>query len=181
MKREKTDNQVCAHPGCQEKGEFPAPQSRTDLHTYQWFCLKHIREFNAKWNYYADFSQDEIYEAQKKDFMWGLDTKPMANPDYMEKRLHRLAQMWRGFYEADQGRGQQPPKKQMDQAERDARAVLGVDDEASPTEIKATFRTLVKKHHPDANPDNRQQAEERFKVISQAYIILKEIDKRRSA
>src|SRR5476651_1784266 len=55
---------------------------------------------------------------------------------------------------------------------------LGVKREATPDEIKSAFRTLAKKWHPDRNPENKAEAEEKFKEIAEAYSILSEEDKR---
>jgi molecular chaperone DnaJ len=55
---------------------------------------------------------------------------------------------------------------------------LGVDRTASQDEIKKAYRRLARKHHPDQNPDD-PKAEDRFKVISQAYDILSDPDKRK--
>ncbi|MEL6920281.1 MAG: DnaJ domain-containing protein, partial [Pseudomonadota bacterium] len=60
----------------------------------------------------------------------------------------------------------------------DPYAVLGVDKNASAAEIKSAFRTLAKKYHPDANPDNAR-AQERFGAISRAYEIVGDEDKRK--
>ena len=53
--------------------------------------------------------------------------------------------------------------------ERDYYKILGVSKDASPDEIKAAYRKLARKHHPDMNPDNKGEAEEKFKEISEAY------------
>jgi DnaJ-class molecular chaperone len=55
--------------------------------------------------------------------------------------------------------------------------VLGVKKDASDEEIRRTYRTLAKKHHPDLNPGNKA-AEARFKEISAAYDLLSDKDKR---
>ncbi len=55
--------------------------------------------------------------------------------------------------------------------------VLGVDRSASTTEIKAAYRKLALKWHPDRNPGDRK-AEERFKEVSLAYAVLGDEDKR---
>lgn len=47
--------------------------------------------------------------------------------------------------------------------------VLGVDRASSDEEIKKAYRVLSRKYHPDANIDNQEYAEERFKEIQQAY------------
>src|ERR1700761_1362243 len=62
-------------------------------------------------------------------------------------------------------------------AARNPYEVLGVKKEATNDEIRAAYRTLAKKHHPDLNPGNKQ-AEARFKEISAAYDILSDKDKR---
>jgi len=55
--------------------------------------------------------------------------------------------------------------------------LLGVSRDASEAEIKRAFRQLAMKHHPDRNPGDKG-AEERFKVINEAYAILSDPDRR---
>jgi molecular chaperone DnaJ len=55
--------------------------------------------------------------------------------------------------------------------------VLGVDRSASTAEIKAAYRKLALKFHPDRNPGDRR-AEDRFKEVSMAYAVLGDEDKR---
>ncbi|MGN0313099.1 MAG: DnaJ domain-containing protein [Lachnospiraceae bacterium] len=54
---------------------------------------------------------------------------------------------------------------------RDPYAVLGVSRNATDEEIKKAYRNLSRKYHPDANINNpnKEQAEERFKEVQQAY------------
>lgn len=58
-----------------------------------------------------------------------------------------------------------------DQSETPAH-VLGVSETATKAEIKAAFRTLIQKWHPDKNPGNQVQAEEMSKKIIAAYTVL---------
>ena len=51
----------------------------------------------------------------------------------------------------------------------DPYAVLGISPEASDEELKRTYRELSKRYHPDANPDDPQTAEEKFKDVQAAY------------
>ncbi len=62
---------------------------------------------------------------------------------------------------------------------RDYYEVLGVSKDASKEDIKRAYRKLAKEWHPDMNPDKRDEAEERFKEISEAYAVLYDDEKRK--
>jgi molecular chaperone DnaJ len=62
-------------------------------------------------------------------------------------------------------------------AKQDYYEILGVARGASGAEIKAAFRKLAMKHHPDRNP-NDKAAEQRFKEVNEAYEVLKDAQKR---
>jgi DnaJ-class molecular chaperone len=56
--------------------------------------------------------------------------------------------------------------------------VLGVAPTASDADIRAAFRTLAKKYHPDRNKDD-PKAEEKFKEVSAAFDIIGDADRRK--
>lgn len=61
---------------------------------------------------------------------------------------------------------------------KDYYQILGVPRTAGQKEIKAAYRKLAAKHHPDKNPGDKQ-AEERFKEINEAYTVLSDPEKRK--
>src|SRR5580658_8875737 len=55
--------------------------------------------------------------------------------------------------------------------------VLGVKSDASPDDIRKSYRKLAKELHPDLNP-GKPEAEARFKTVTAAYDLLSDADKR---
>ncbi len=57
--------------------------------------------------------------------------------------------------------------------------ILGVDRRATPDELKKAYRKLAQKYHPDKAKGNKQEAEAKFKKISEAYAVLSNPEKRK--
>ena len=64
-------------------------------------------------------------------------------------------------------------------AKKDYYETLGVQKTATDEELKKAYRKLAKKYHPDANPDNKAEAEAKFKEVNEAYEVLSDSQKRK--
>eukprot|EP00124_Ichthyophonus_hoferi_P002654 Ihof_evm6s190 gene=Ihof_evmTU6s190 len=56
--------------------------------------------------------------------------------------------------------------------------VLGVARDATEEQIKKAYRRLALQYHPDKNPDNKKEAETKFKEVGEAYEVLSDAEKR---
>jgi hypothetical protein len=167
----------CAWPECVEAGAFKAPRSPQALRDYQWFCLEHIREFNKSWNFFRNVSGDELEAAIRSDTTWNRPTWPLGGigPDNKNARpdpfvFDSIRDPFGFFSEDLNSPGTSPAQSSgiIGQAldELGLRPPVGLD------EVKARYKTLVKRHHPDANGGDKE-AEEKLKAIIEAYDVLK--------
>lgn len=62
---------------------------------------------------------------------------------------------------------------------KDYYAALGISRNATDDEIKKAYKREALKWHPDRNPTNKEQAEEKFKEIAEAYEVLSDEKKRK--
>jgi len=170
----------CDHPGCIAGGDFRAPKSRLDLHSYYWFCLEHIRAYNSAWNYYAGMSDTEIEAEIRHDTVWQRPTWKLGvrhGPGYAERIRDYFGVYSNGPGGAGDrgrkngGRGHEAARRALSAREQ-ALAVFEIEPPFTPVRLKARYKALVKLHHPDAHGGDRA-AEEKLKIINQAYATLK--------
>lgn len=159
-----TPTRACDQAGCPHAGEYRAPRSREDLNNYYWFCLDHVRAYNAAWDYYAGLSAAEIERMLRQDVTWQRPTWPLGAR--IAGRAFRLRDSF-GFFEAD-AEQTTTVRRRVLSAEEDAMRVLDLAAPVTVVQLKTRYKELVKVHHPDANGGDKA-AEERFKMISQAY------------
>ena len=171
---------VCDHPDCAAGGDFRAPKSRLHLRDYYWFCLEHVRAYNAAWNYYAGMSDNEIEAEIRSDTVWQRPTWRLGDrhgPGYTARVRDAFGVFSAGGHGArgDRRERERPDREAVRRAlsaQEQALAVFEIEPPFTPVRLKARYKALVKLHHPDAHGGDKA-AEEKLKVINQAYATLK--------
>ena len=175
-------NPPCEWPGCDGAGVHRAPKGRGRDGEYHLFCMDHVRAYNARWNFYAGLSQDEIEKQIRADTTWWRPTWPLGAGG--KRRRASLADEsivdFGAFAQDDWDHEQTRPdyrngngwRPRPGSNEADALVTLDLHAPVTRDDIKVRYKELVKKYHPDANGGNRD-AEERLKVINRAYSVLR--------
>lgn len=166
---------TCDHEGCNEPGLHRAPRSRHDTKNYYWFCLFHVREYNKSWNYFEGLSDVEVEAIIRRDTVWERPTWPLGAPflhmrdSLSEEHLREAARVF-AEERADRATNRRGTDHYPGLGDKQRRAlgVFELDMPVTLVRIKARYKELVKKHHPDANGGDKQ-AEERLKEINEAY------------
>jgi hypothetical protein len=164
---------ACDHPGCAAGGEFRAPRSRASLDLYYWFCLEHVREYNAAWNYYAGMSEAEIEAEIRNDTTWQRPTWPLGSRYSAVHGPHIRDEF--GVFGGDgdgAAHAQEHQRKHPLSAQEAALQIFQIVPPFTLVRLKARYKELVKAHHPDAHGGDKV-AEEKLKVINLAYSTLK--------
>ncbi len=163
---------ICDWNNCFEIGEYRAPIEKDNSKNYRLLCLKHVKEFNKNWNYFADMTDDEVIFFLKSDATWHKKTQSFSSSDNFFKVL------WNNVL--NEGIGDKSLKdkikrnKNITFNENDIKAfgILGVRVGLKWDIIQDKFKKLVKKFHPDINAGDKK-FEEKLKIITLAYTQLK--------
>ncbi|RMF10320.1 MAG: J domain-containing protein [Alphaproteobacteria bacterium] len=160
----------CDHPDCPNEGRFRAPRSRDRLNDYYWFCLDHVRDYNAQWNYFAEMSEQEIDRYRRDEASWHRPTWPMGGRGPADIHLNDPLDIFAGLDAPQWWRrpNTRPDGRPLNAADRRALARLGLDASATRDDIRRAYKRLVKRYHPDANGGDRK-GEDTFKAITEAY------------
>ncbi|WP_412057255.1 J domain-containing protein [Bartonella sp. DGB2] len=183
-KKEPEQEQLCQWQSCLKPGAHRAPAGRGHEGKYLYFCIDHVREYNKNFNYFSGLKDEEIAKFQKDALTghkptWKAGSNPTgtqkAAPSFSTIRSGSAAyqkRMRNPFHIFDTDRPAQPAPRRLKALEIKAFQSLGLEAGASSDEIKAKYKALVKRHHPDANGGDRS-SEERFREVLQAYNLLK--------
>jgi len=179
---QKAGPQCCAWKGCADTGEYRAPADRS-LTSYVMLCLEHVRAYNAKWNFHAGLSTEEME----------LEIRSAATWDRPTWKLGALGAKLRtgnvhihdpfGFTAGTEfdPRGKEHRQEKADAAHPNAAPpaarskalkILELTAPITMETLKKRYKILVKQYHPDANGGSAE-AETRMKVINEAYQTLR--------
>ena len=173
---------ACGAPGCSEPGEFRAPGERLagadGPGEWRWFCLDHVRAFNAGYNFFAGMTAEQIWAAQSPIAGWangsrafspggGADAPPrwadFTDPlDAIAARLRRTRA----------GMGARQDGRSLNPDERRALETMGLDIDADRRALRTSYAQLVRKLHPDHNGGDRSH-EARLQRVIEAYQLLR--------
>jgi DnaJ-domain-containing protein 1 len=156
---------ACEWPECGDEGLYRAPRSRNDLRRYRWFCLDHVRQVNAAWNYYGGMNDQEVENDVRKDSVWRRPSWRLGGGGPPFGRGSGAFEDPFGLF----GSAEPAPEKWKPSTPKDkAMKVLELNPPLTASAVKARYKVLVKRHHPDAN-GGAKASEEMFKRIHQAY------------
>ncbi len=173
----------CQWDGCPEAGTHRAPVGRMKEGEYFRFCFDHVREYNKGFNYFSGLADSEIARYQKEaltghrpTWKMGANGASRSSPDFAQARSGRA-----GYYRNVRdpfnlfggGARSAPRQRKAGPLEAKALEMLGLDTNATGADIKARYKELVKRHHPDANGGDRG-SEDRFRDVLHAYRVLKQ-------
>jgi hypothetical protein len=165
----------CSVPGCRSRGEYKAPVQPANFDgpgSFTLLCLDHVREHNAKYNYFEGMSTEEITEAQSPISGWERSTRVFANAGADP------APSWSDFsdpLDAISARFRQSRREQSSRftkSERRALSVLGLGEDASLKSVRSSYSKLVRRFHPDRNGGDRNHEKQLGEVI-EAYQLLR--------
>ncbi len=171
---DQSQEKLCDHSGCSEKGLYKAPKSRASVNapsseSWYWFCLPHIRDYNARWNYYEDMTAEEIEGERRTDMTWKRPTWPLGNKSQFTYVIDDPF----GFFEETHYHSPQAQKPTLATDVQKALTLFDLGYPFSPKQLRTNYLSLVKKHHPDMNGGSKA-SEEFIKRINEAYELLKE-------
>ncbi len=183
--RHEDAGRVCEHPTCREPGEFRAPGYRPSGFDgpgeWRWFCLEHVREFNAGYDWFEGMSAEEILNAQSPVSGWRTES-PSFNPrvavdgmprwaDFQDP-LDAISARANGIKSKAQRQAAMQMSGRFSKDEAEALETMGLGSDTDRRRLRRRYSELVRRYHPDRNGGDRQY-EARLGRIVDAYQLLR--------
>lgn len=163
-------------PGCGAPGEYKAPLQPANFDgpgSWRFLCLDHVREHNAKYNFFEGMSAEEISRAQSPLAGWERPSRRFAaNGADPPPRWSDFADPLDAIATRFGWRGPDAKSPCFGKAERRALGVLGLGEDADRHALRQRYSALVRRYHPDKNGGDRSH-EGRLGEVIEAYQLLR--------
>ncbi|MCL5777585.1 J domain-containing protein [Limibaculum sp. FT325] len=186
-----SSERACDWPGCDGKGAYRAPASPERLDEFRWFCLDHVRDYNAAWNFFEGLDESALEERLRNATVWERPTWRMGNgPAAAMGYLHTHAdgRAWERFGMSDpldvlgaaatinpaRSAAEERPRRRLTREEQKAMDTLGLPHQVETrVEVRRRYRALVKDLHPDMNGGSNPEPERLARVLKAWQILRK--------
>lgn len=169
----------CQWDGCAKSGTHRAPVGRDAEGLFLLFCSEHIKEYNRGYNFSPDLSAPEVARYQREAAAgsrptWGTSVSQSTEipiPSTARSGPAKALNARRGASDR-KAHGADLHKRKLKVLEAKAFETLGIQQDATPQQIKSRYKEKLKMHHPDANQGMRA-SEGELRAAIEAYKILK--------
>ena len=176
----------CDWPGCEQPGEFRAPGLRAPGFDgpgdYRWFCLDHIRDFNARYDFFDGMSAEQIFAAQSPLHGWERESRAFRPDggagqgprwaDFADPLSAIGAHMRARTGAGSAASGLRQDGRVVSAEERRALDVLGLPLDADRRALRRRYSELVHRFHPDRNGGDRSH-ESQLQTVMAAWQLLR--------
>ena len=169
------ETRMCEAPDCIRAGDCRVAKSPKNMTEYFWYCAAHARAHNESWDYFKDMDDNDIQRFKEEALTGHRPTWPLGK----RGARARMGQAPLGgvrdshaMFDEDADAAVRRPERQLTRLQSIAMDTLQLPHGATLIEIKARYKELVKRFHPDANGGDRG-AEERLKQVIKAYGVLR--------
>ena len=174
-KKPEPETRMCEAPDCIRAGNCRVAKSPRNLSEHLWYCATHARLHNEAWDYFKGMDDDEI-QAFRLDALTGHRPTWQLGKRAAKARMGQspLGQLHdsHAVVDEDGDASVRRPERHLTRLQSMAFDQLQLPHNATLIEIKARYKELVKRFHPDANGGDRG-AEERLKQVIKAYGVLR--------
>ena len=174
------EERVCEWPDCDTDGPHRAPKSHDRPNEFRWFCKDHARVYNKAWNFFEGMSDLEVEAVVRHDTVWNRPSWPIGSGPAIDAFMRGQFSDPFGTFGADSprqasGAGAETPAPSDAEALR-ALTVLGLDIPFDMAAVKANYKALAKRYHPDAqsagSSSGNADSDAKIKEINRAYQIV---------
>ena len=170
------ETRMCEAPGCIGPGNCRVAKSPKNLSEYFWYCASHARLHNESWDFFKGMDDNDIQRFRVEAATGHRPTWPLgkrgAKARMGQTPLGGVNDSHAVFAEDADTSTVRRPERQLTRLQIMAMDTLHLAHNATLIEIKARYKELVKRFHPDANGGDRG-AEERLKQVIKAYGVLR--------